>query len=57
MVSYVKYAAAGVLLHHAVLLTLEYFSAASIPGLLLRIPASTVLSLACILALDAIRRK
>lgn len=55
--SYLKYAVVCVLLHHAVLLSLEYFSVANIVGVLLRVPASVLLTLLCVLALDAIRKK
>lgn len=55
--AFLKYATACVLLHHAVLLSLDYFSAAHFGLLALRILASTVLTLACTLAVEGIRNK
>ena len=55
--AFLKYATACVLLHHAVLISLDYFSAAHFGLLALRILASTVLTLACTLAVEGIRNK
>lgn len=55
--AFLKYASACVLLHHAVLISLDYFSAVHIGLLALRILASTVLTLACTLAVEGIRNK
>ena len=56
-ISFLKYAAACLLVHHTALLVLEYFSAANIVLLVLRILSSTLLTLACTMALEAIRKK
>ena len=55
--AFLKYAAACVLLHHVVLISLDYFSAAHFGLLALHILASTVLTLACTLAVEGIRNK
>ena len=55
--AFLKYAAACVLLHHTVLISLDYFSAAHVGLLALHILASTVLTLACTLAVEGIRNK
>lgn len=54
---FLKYLVAGVLVHHALLLTLEFFSFAHLGILLLRIAASTLLTVACVLALEGIVKK
>lgn len=54
---FLKYLVAGVLVHHALLLTLEFFSFAHLGILLLRIVASTLLTVACVLALEGIVKK
>ncbi|MBU3813492.1 MAG: rod shape-determining protein MreD [Candidatus Bacteroides intestinipullorum] len=54
---FLKYALVGMLLHHAALLVLEYFSTAHIGLLVLRILASTLLTLALVLALEGMRKK
>lgn len=56
MAAFLKYVAACVLLHHIVLLVLEYFSVAHIGLLVLRILASTLLTWGCILAVEGIRK-
>ena len=53
--SYVKYLLVAVFTHHAVLYTLAFFSFSDIQTLLIRIVSSTVLTVACILAIDGIR--
>lgn len=55
--AFLKYAAACVLLHHVVLISLDYFSAVHVGLLALHILASTVLTLACTLAVEGIRNK
>lgn len=55
LASFLKYASVCVLLHHTVLLCVEYFSVAHPLLLLLRIVSSTVITLCCILALEGIR--
>lgn len=55
--SFLKYMVACVLIHHAVLLIIEFFSFAHIGILLLKIVASTVLTVLCIMALEGIRKK
>lgn len=57
VVPFLKYVAAFVLLHHAVLLCIDFFSLAHIGLLLLKILSSAVLTMACIMALEGIRRK
>ena len=52
---FLKYAAVGVLIHHTLLLSLEFFSLAHPGMLLLRIGTSTLLTLALILALEGRR--
>ncbi|MCD8081310.1 MAG: rod shape-determining protein MreD [Bacteroides sp.] len=54
--SFLKYLLAGVLLHHIFLISLEFFSFASLGILLVRIIASTLLTTVCLLALEGIRR-
>lgn len=55
MAPFLKYITASVLLHHCALLGIEFFSTAHVGLLLLRIVASTLLTLGCILALEGIR--
>lgn len=54
---FLKYLIAGVLVHHGMLLTLEFFSFAHMGVLLLRILASTLLSVACLMAVEGIKKK
>jgi rod shape-determining protein MreD len=54
---FVRYAALCVLVHHATLFTVEFFSFAHLGLLLLRIVCSTLLTLACIVAIEGLRRK
>ena len=54
MAPFLKYITASVLLHHCALLGIEFFSTAHVGLLLLRIVASTLLTLGCILALEGI---
>ena len=54
---FLKYLVVSVLIHHDLLLTLEFFSFAHIGTLLLRIAASTLLTVTCIMAVEGIRKK
>ena len=54
---FLKYLVASVLIHDGLLLTLEFFSFAHIGTLLLRIAASTLLTVTCIMAVEGIRKK
>ena len=54
---FLKYLVVSVLIHHGLLLTLEFFSCAHIGTLLLRIAASTLLTVTCIMAVEGIRKK
>lgn len=54
---FLKYLFACVFVHHGMLLTIEFFSFAHIGALLLRIVASTLLTVACIMAIEGIRKK
>lgn len=54
---FLKYLVVGVLIHHGMLLTLEFFSFAHLGTLLLRILASTVLSATCLMAVEGIKKK
>lgn len=54
---FLKYLVVSVLTHHGLLLTLEFFSFAHIGTLLLRIAASTLLTVTCIMAVEGIRKK
>ena len=54
---FLKYLVVSVLRHHGLLLTLEFFSFAHIGTLLLRIAASTLLTVTCIMAVEGIRKK
>ena len=57
ILSFLKYLVVSVLAHHGLLLTLEFFSFAHIGTLLLRIAASTLLTVTCIMAVEGIRKK
>lgn len=54
---FLKYLVVSVLIHHGLLLTLGFFSFAHIGTLLLRIAASTLLTVTCIMAVEGIRKK
>lgn len=54
---FLKYAIFCVLLHHTALFVIEYFSVARVGDLLLRVVLSSLLTLACILALEGIQKK
>ena len=53
--SYVKYLLVAVFTHHMMLYAIAFFSFSDIQTLLIRIVSSTVLTVACILAIDGIR--
>ena len=55
--SYVKYLSMCVLFHHLLLFTIAFFSLASPLELLLRIVCSSVLSVACILAVEGLQQQ
>lgn len=52
-----KYLMLSVLVHHTLLVTLEFFSVAHIGDLLLRIVSSSLLTVCCIMAIEGIRKK
>lgn len=54
---FIKYVAVAVLLHHAALLSIEQFSTAHLEILLLRVVASSILTVACVTAIDCIGKK
>lgn len=54
---FLKYLVVSVLAHHAMLLTLEFFSFAHIGMLLLRIVASSLLTATCVMAIEGMRKK
>ena len=54
---FLKYLVVSALIHHGLLLTLEFISFAHIGTLLLRIAASTLLTVTCIMAVEGIRKK
>lgn len=53
---FLKYVVLSVFVHHLVLLTIEFFSFTSIPLLLLRVVACTLLTFICIVAIEGIRK-
>lgn len=54
---FLKYLIVSVFVHHGMLLTIEFFSFAHIGTLLVRIVASTLLTVSCIMAIEGIRKK
>ena len=54
--SFLKFTVTSVFVHHLILLTIEFFSFSSIPLLLLRVVACTLLTVTCIMAVEGIRR-
>lgn len=54
---FLKYVTASVLVHHSLLLLVEFFSLAAWGLLLVRIIASSLLTMCCIMAVDGISRK
>ena len=57
IVPFLKYLVVSVFIHHAILLTIEFFSFAHIGTLLLRIVASTLLTVTCIMAIEGVKKK
>lgn len=57
LLPFLKYLVVSVLVHHGMLLVLEFFSFAHIGALLLRIGASTLLTVACIMAVEGVRKE
>lgn len=53
---FLKYMVLSVFVHHLVLLSIEFFSFTSLPLLLLRVAACTLLTVVCIMAIEGIRR-
>lgn len=54
---FLKYLIVSAFVHHAMLLAIEFFSFAHIGTLLLRMVASTLLTVTCIMAVEGIRKK
>lgn len=54
---FLKYLIVSVFVHHGMLLSIEFFSFAHIGTLLLRIVASTMLTVMCIMAVEGVRKK
>ena len=54
---FLKYLVTSVLVHHGILLTLEFLSFAHIGTQPLRVVTSTLLTVTCIMALEGIRKK
>lgn len=52
---FLKYLIVSVVVHHGMLLTIEFFSFAHIGTLLLRIAASSLLTVACIIAVEGVK--
>ena len=55
-IGYLKYISVGVLLHHSLLITIEFFKFTSLGNLSLRIISSAILTTICIFAIDKIRK-
>lgn len=53
--SYIKYILVAVFVHHTVLFSIAFFSFTDILPLFIRIISSTILTVACIIAIDGIR--
>lgn len=53
---FLKFVVLSVFVHHLVLLSIEFFSFTSLPLLLLRVVACTLLTFTCIMAIEGIRR-
>lgn len=53
---FLKFVVTSVFVHHLVLLTIEFFSFTSLPLLLFRVVACTLLTITCIMAVEGIRR-
>ena len=57
IVPFLNYLVVSVFIHHAILLTIEFFSFAHIGTLLLRIVASALLTITCIMAIEGVKKK
>lgn len=55
--SFLKYLVVSVFIHHALLLSIEFFSFAHIETLLLRIVTSALLTITCVMAIEGVRKK
>ncbi len=55
--SFLKYTITAILVHHTVLLSLEAFSFAHLPALLIRITSSTLFTMLCVLAIEMLLKK
>ena len=55
--AFLRYTVTAILLHHAALLSLEAFSFAHLPALLLRIASSTLFTTLCVLATEMLLQK
>ena len=55
--SYLKYAFVCILVHHAALFSVEYFSFAHVWQVMLHVVCSSVLTLLCVLAIEFMRRR
>lgn len=53
---FLKYLVVSVFVHHAMLLTIEFFSFVHIGALLLRTVTSTLLTITCIMAVEGVRK-
>ncbi len=57
MLPFLKYVTVSVLLHQLVLFGVEYFSLAHVEQLLLRVVASTLLTIVCVMAMEGLFRR
>ena len=57
MSPFLKYVSAGVLIHHGMLLLMEFFSLSAWAMLVVRIFTSTLLTVGCIIAMDGVSRR
>lgn len=55
--SFLKYTITAILVHHTVLFSLEAFSFAHLPALLIRITSSTLFTMLCVLAIEMLLKK
>lgn len=53
---FLKYLMGTVFVHHVIVFTLAYYSLADIQTLLIKIVSSTILSIACIIAIDSVKK-
>ncbi|NDV59925.1 rod shape-determining protein MreD [Bacteroides sp. 519] len=54
--SFLKYLMGTILTHHIIVFGLSFYSLADIQTLLIKIVSSTILSIACILAIDSVKK-